>query len=46
VQWMSRCRPQGAGRFLGGQGAVGAGRAAALRAFDDLKLDFAKVGAR
>jgi phytoene dehydrogenase-like protein len=29
-----------------GGGVFGAGRAAALRAFDDLKLDFAKVGAR
>ena len=29
-----------------GGGVFGAGRAAAIRAFDDLKLDFAKVGAR
>jgi phytoene dehydrogenase-like protein len=29
-----------------GGGVFGAGRAAALRAFDDLKLDFTKVGAR
>ena len=29
-----------------GGGVFGAGRAAAMRAFDDLKLDFAKIGAR
>jgi phytoene dehydrogenase-like protein len=29
-----------------GGGVFGAGRAAALRAFDDMKLDFSKVGAR
>ena len=29
-----------------GGGVFGAGRAAALRAFEDLKLDFAKVGKR
>ena len=29
-----------------GGGVFGAGRAAAMRAFDDLKLDFSKVGAR
>jgi phytoene dehydrogenase-like protein len=29
-----------------GGGVFGAGRAAAQRAFEDLKLDFAKVGAR
>jgi hypothetical protein len=29
-----------------GGGVFGAGRAAAQRAFEDLKLDFSKVGAR
>ena len=29
-----------------GGGVFGAGRAAAIRAFGDLRLDFAKVGAR